>query len=590
MIADFGFDLAGRPEPRLWRGLAFGVAAALVEALLYVELYRVLIVVFGGNADLWLALEAGLVLLVGNVVLVACKARANVESFGAVYGLVADGRLAVADRLSRLPMGVFTRARRAVVAELLAGQFGLYQSVVARVWGLAAVNAALPLFLWLLLLVVDWRIAFVAAVFVVLAFLAVPWSHRLLSRASAKLADRRDDLVAGLLDQVEGARDLRQYDRQGRLRRDLETQLARFEEAQLRTELAPAPALLAFAFLLQLGLAAAAVAGALLVAWGAAEPTALVLFLVLALRLYRAVFDLGINLAELRFAREILGRIRALAAERPLPETGIAETPADASIAFEDVTFAYDPREGLALRNIRGRIPEGRMVALVGPSGSGKSTLAHLVARLWDVESGSIRIGGVDLRALPAETLARSVAMVLQDVVLFEGTIADNIRLGRPGVSDDAVERAARAARAHGFIARLRDGYATRLDAEGGPLSGGERQRIAIARALLNDAPILVLDEATANIDFENEAEIQAALGSLTQGRTLLVIAHRLWTVTGADELWVIDRGRIVQRGPHDRLLAEEGGLYRRLWDAQSRSRSWRIAGAAAPPPGQGDR
>ena len=243
---------------------------------------------------------------------------------------------------------------------------------------------------------------------------------------------------------------------------------------------------------------------------------------------------------------------------------------------------AADP-EGQVERDIRGRIPAGRMVALVGPSGSGKSTLAHLVARLWDVESGSIRIGGVDLRALSAQTLARSVAMVLQDVVLFKGTIADNIRLGRPDASDDAVEQAARSARAHGFITRLRDGYATRLNAEGGPLSGGERQRIAIARALLNDAPILVLDEATANIDFENEADIQAALASLTRGRTLLVIAHRLWTVTGADEIWVIDRGRIVQRGPHDRLLAEEAGLYRRLWDAQSRSRSWRIAGSAAP-------
>ena len=273
MIVDFGFDLAERSEPRLWRGLAFGVGAALVEALLYVGLYRVLIVVFGGNADLWLALEAGLLLLIGNVVLVACKARANVESFGAVYGLVADGRLAVADRLSRLPTGVFTRTRRAVVAELLAGQFGLYQSVVARVWGLAAVNAALPLFLWLLLLVVDWRIALAVALFVILAFLAVPWSHRLLSRASAKLAEQRDDLVAGLLDQIEGARDLHQYDRLARLRQDLQTQLERFEEAQLRTELAPAPALLAFAFLLQLGVALSAVGGALLVARGAAEPS-----------------------------------------------------------------------------------------------------------------------------------------------------------------------------------------------------------------------------------------------------------------------------------------------------------------------------
>lgn len=578
MIVDFGFDLAGRREPRLWRGLALGVAAALVETIPYVELARVLIVVFAGRADVALAVEAALVLMVATILLVVLKARANVENFAATYGVVADARLAMADHLSRLPMGVFTQTRRAVIAELLAGRFSLYQDVVTHVWGLAVVNAALPVFLWGVLLMVEWRIALVAAAFVPVAFAAIPWSLRLLSRASEAVADQRDDLVAGVVDQIEGSRDLRQYDRAAQRRGLVEDQLQRFEQAQMRAELAPAPALLAFAFVLQLGFAVAAIIAAVGVTRGDIMPVALILLLVVALRFYRSIMDLGLNLAELRFARDTLARIRRLAAESPLAEPPVSRTPADAGITFDAVSFAYEGNGGAGLHGIDGHIPSGAMVALVGPSGSGKSTLAHLVARLWDVGSGSITIGGVDVRALSADTLARTVAMVLQDVVLFEGTIADNIRLGRPEASDDAVEQAARAARAHTFITALPQGYATTLDAEGGPLSGGERQRIAIARALLKDAPVLVLDEATANIDTENEAEIQAALSTLTAGRTVLVVAHRLWTITRADAIWVIDRGRIVQRGAHRDLLADSDGLYRRLWDAQMQARSWRIA------------
>ena len=573
MIMDFGFDLAGRQEPRLLRGLAFSICAALIEIVPYVELYRVLVLVLNAQASLTLALEAFVVLFVSGCLIVVLKARANIENYSGVYSLVADGRLAVADHLSRLPMGMFTHARRGAVAELLTGRFALYQDVIARAWGQLIANIALPLFLWCILFIADWRLAFISALFVPIALLAVPWSHRLLLRASHRIAMLRDDMVAGLVDHIDGARDLRQFDSKDIRRLRMERQLEQFEAAQMKTELAPAPAILAFAFLLQIGLAVTAILGAYMFTRGSIAAPSFLLFLVIALRFYGSIMDLGLNLAELRFARATLQQIRGLAAERVLPEPAVGKSPADASVTFDCVSFSYADNQ--ALNGISGHIEPGGMIALVGLSGSGKSTLAHLVARLWDVSSGSIRIGKVDLRDMNAVALNRAVAMVLQDVVLFEGTVADNIRLGRMDATDAEVEAVARAARAHDFICKLSAGYQTRLD--GTELSGGERQRIAIARALLKNAPVLVLDEATANVDLENEAEIQAALFALSKDRTVFVIAHRLWTVTSADQIWVLDRGCIVQKGTHAELVSQVDCPYERLWRAQSQVRQWHI-------------
>ena len=574
MIVDFGFDLAARREPRLLKGLAWSLAAALVEALPYLELYRIITALYAGHADLSLVIEATVVLLLAAIALVLLKARANIENFSAVYRLTADARLAVADHLAKLPMGMFTASRRAVIAELLAGRFNLYQDVISHSWGLAIVNAGLPLFLWLLLLASDWRVAMVAAACVPLAFLAVPWSHRLLARATQQLAYVRNDAVTAIVDQIELAPELRQFDRDGLRQRRCEDLLHRLESQQMRSELAPGPALLTFAFLLQLGFALSATTAVFLFSTQRLDLATFVFVLVVGLRFCRGLTDLGINLAELRFAKATLDDIRALSATTALPEPAEGQNPGDASIAFDTVSFTYGDTDDVALHATTGHIKPGQMIALVGPSGAGKSTLAHLVARLWDVGSGAIRIGGVDVRQLDSETLNRTVAMVLQDVVLFEGTIADNIRLGRPDAPDADVEAAARAAYAHDFITRQADGYNTVLSAQDTRFSGGERQRLAIARALLKDAPILILDEATSSVDLDQEADIQAALSLLTQGRTVIVIAHRLWTVTTADEIWAIDRGEIVERGTHNELLTANG-LYARLWDAQAQARSW---------------
>lgn len=579
-----GFNILGEPDRRLRIGLMWGVATAAAETITYAALCVLLVRLFTGTTAASDVTAAALVFGALTILLIWLRARAYTETFAVSYASVAAARLRLADHLSRLPAHVLTKDRNEVIAELLTVRFQLYQDVAIHVWGLAVANAALPVFLWGLLVVLDWRLAVMAAILVPVAFLAIPWSHRLLTRASKRLAKTRNMAIGGVVDQIDGLREFRQFDPEGRRFDKARDAIDAFKDGQMKLELAAAPALLLFAFILLMGLGAVAVSGVVLLLDGTIAAASLIVFLIVAQRFFRGIGDLGVNMAELRFARDVLEEIRALSEEPTLPEPETGVAPRDNAIAFEEVCADYG--DGLVVKHVSGHVPAGSMLALVGMSGSGKSTLAGLVARLQDVSGGALRIGGADVRDMTIETLSSHVSMVLQHVVLFEGTIADNIRLGRPDAADDDVVKAARAAQAHDFISALPEGYATTIAASGDILSGGERQRIAVARALLKDAPILILDEATSSIDLPGEERIQTALSKLTRGRTVIVIAHRLWTVKGVDQIWVLDDGCVVQRGTHAELLAEEG-RYKALWDAQVAARAWRIVENRVPVSGQ---
>lgn len=249
--------------------------------------------------------------------------------------------------------------------------------------------------------------------------------------------------------------------------------------------------------------------------------------------------------------------------------------PENYDIAFDGVDFSYHPDEPV-LKNVSFKAKQGEITALIGPSGSGKSTAARLAARLWDPVGGTVRIGGQSIRDVRPEELLKDISMVFQDVTLFDNTVMENIRAGRQSATDEEVIEAARAAQCDEFVSKLKDGYQTVIGENGAFLSGGERQRISIARALLKDAPIILLDEATASLDSENETDVQRAISKLVEGKTVLVIAHRMRTVAGANQIVVLSEGRVVESGSPRNLL-KKGGLYARMHDLQLKSDRWTI-------------
>ncbi len=287
---------------------------------------------------------------------------------------------------------------------------------------------------------------------------------------------------------------------------------------------------------------------------------------------------------------DVLDRLDKIEQARFIDEDGRALDLDRFDIAFEDVAFSYDegPEARTVLHDVSFAIPEGTTCAIVGPSGSGKTTIANLMARFWDVSAGSVRVGGHDVREFTCDSLLANFSMVFQNVYLFNDTVEANIAFGCPGASHDEVVAAAKRACCHGFIEELPQGYDTVVGEGGSSLSGGQKQRISIARALLKDAPIVVLDEATASVDPENEQLIQQAIGQLTAGKTVVVIAHRLATVEASDQILVVDGGTVAQRGTHDQLMAE-GGTYRRFVEIRRRAEGWRIASddAVAPAPAE---
>ena len=324
--------------------------------------------------------------------------------------------------------------------------------------------------------------------------------------------------------------------------------------------------------ILQAGIGITIFVGAILLASGQIELLPLLMFLLMVTRIYGPILAILANLSSLLNLNVVTSRMRTLLTTPAMDGDG--KTVPNCDIELSHVTFAYNQED--VIKDVSCKIPQGSVTALVGPSGSGKSTISKLIARFWDVQKGKITVGGKDIKSMEPESLMSYMSFVFQDVTLFNDTVMNNIRLGNPNATDDQVIAAAKAAYCDEFVREMPDGYQTVLGENGSTLSGGERQRISIARALLKNAPIILLDEATASLDPENEVLVQKAIAKLVEGKTVIMIAHRLRTVVDADQILVLDNGRLVEHGTHDELM-KKNGLYHKLFHIQQESLGWAV-------------
>ena len=496
-------------------------------------------------------------------------------TYTVVYKESARKRIAIAERLRLLPLSFFGKRDLAdltsVIMKDCSDQERLFSHTMPQIFGMGASTLVFAAMMFAF----DWRLAASALWPIPVALVALLLTARVQKSHTAKKNAASLSFVDGLQEYLECHREIRSLNKVGAFQSDLGRRIDRFEREKIGAELAMGVAVCSAQGFLRLGIASVIVVGTMLLVTGRVDFLVFFVYLLAVTRVYDPINVILQAVAELMDMSLSLKRMRAIENE-PIQTGSTSFEPQGYDVAFDDVGFAYADGEDV-LDGVSFTAREGQVTALVGASGSGKSTAVKLASRFWDVSSGAVFVGGVDVSTVDPETLLSSFSEVFQDVVLFDDTVRENIRLGKKNATDEEVLAAAKAARCDEFVERLPNGYDTLIGENGGRLSGGERQRISIARALLKNAPIVLLDEATASLDVENETQVQAALSELLQGKTVLVIAHRMRTVDNADKIVVLEGGRVVEQGSPAELREKPEGRYRRMLELQRESAAWAL-------------
>ena len=522
-------------------------------------------------ATLWTSLG----ILVGSlIVTIAINMKSTMLQTRAGYRACANKRIEIAEHLRYLPMGWFNDNSLGEVASVTTNTMESMANVATRVVMVTTRGFLTSGIIAGMMLLFDWRMGLITLAGLILFFAVNAAMQRAEQALSQRKFDADERLVTKVLEYVQGIAEVKNFD----LTHDSTTRVhAAVEEARKASFAMELPSVLYMLaqFILN-KLTGIAVCAAAIVFYfeGTMELANCLLMLLCSFILFEQLDSAGSFSSLFRSIDIGVDKANAILSVEPMDIDGEELTPEREDIALSHVDFSYDSKP--ILRDVSLTIPEKSTVAIVGPSGSGKTTLCHLMARFWDVRGGSVRLGGRDVREYSYDSLIRNFSFVFQRTYLFSDTIANNIRFGRPDASLEEVKAAARKARCYDFIMALPDGFDTVIGEGGATLSGGERQRISIARAIMKDAPIIILDEATANVDPENEKELMEAVAELTHDKTVIMIAHRLKTVRNADCIFVVDHGQIVQQGTHDELVAEDG-LYRRFVVERQQAVSWKV-------------
>ena len=521
---------------------------------------------------MWLLFGAG---LFGALIVFACNKNDYKKTYNACYLQSEHTRITLAEHIRKLPMSVFNEKDLSELTTNLMGDVTTSEHVMSHIMPQLIANGVSVTVICILLAIFDWRMALSMFITVPLSLGIIVMSRYVGKNLSRRFTGAQLAAAERVQEYIEGIKVIKACNLDGEKFGALESALRTIKKLAIKFELSTGLFVTGAQVVLQAGVGLTVFTGATLMGGGQIELLPMLMFLLIVTRIYGPILVELTLLPELFYHQIGIGRMRTLMGIKTMH--GDAEHALDrCNIRFDNVSFHYNDDGEETLKNLSFAIPANGITALVGPSGSGKSTIARLIARFWDVTGGHITIGGVDIKTLDPENLMSYMSFVFQDVVLFNDTIYNNIRIGNMSATHDQVMAAAQAACCDEFVNRLPNGYDTLLGENGDTLSGGERQRLSIARALLKDAPIILLDEATASLDPENEALIQKAISALIRGKTVIVIAHRLRTIATADQILVLENGALVEQGTHDQLMAHPT-LYHKLFTIQQESLGWSV-------------
>ena len=564
----------GRERREFYVSIVLGVAASLFAALKIPAIGVILQAILAGDITARAILTSLGIMLVSVIGASALKYKATALQTDGGYCTTANKRVQIAEHLRYLPMGYFNENSLGAITSVTTNTMDNLSSVSTRVVMLVTEGLFSTAVMTLAVFLLDWRVGLLIAVGLVLYYF-VNRTLQVRSEDTTKKKLAGDTaVVERVLEFIKGIAEVKSYSLTGTYNRRLDSAIDENAAANTDMELKLLPLMLAQNAVAKLIDVGVVVLSLVLYTGGHMALTNCIMMAICSFLLTEGLEQAGTQSSLLRVVDSCVNQANEILSLPTMDISGAELTPEHRDLHAENIRFSYGEKQ--IINGITLTIPEKTTAAIVGPSGCGKTTLCHLLSRFWDVDGGRVTLGGRDVREYSMDSLMKNFSFVFQNVYLFHDTIANNIRFGQPEAPMERVIQAAKKARCHDFIMKLPQGYETVIGEAGGTLSGGERQRVSIARAMLKDAPIVILDEATANVDPENEKELMEAIDELTREKIIIMIAHRLKTVRHADRILVIDQGQIVQQGTHDTLLSRPG-LYRRFLACREQAVGWKL-------------
>lgn len=561
-------------QANIKKSILAGFFHAVFNALEFGAIYYMLVNIFSKTLDfksIFVCLGILVISLVGKIMTQKISQMAQTH---AGYFMAAHKRIEIGEKIKRVPMGFFSSFSLGRLTTIATSSLSQAEMWVPMLLVLVLGGVLNTLVFVLGTLIFNVKVGLVAAAGVIVFFIVTSMMEKKSSANADKMTETQTRLTKEVLATLQGMQVIKSYNLGGENNRALRKSIKDTSRILLDLEKSVAPYTVIQRIVMGITTVAMVYVSLNLNLSGELPLAETILMIMASFIIFEGLIGAGSNMAILRACENAIDSVGFIDSMPDMKEGSITEPIKNHNIVFKDVSFSYDDRP--ILKDVSAEIKENTMTAIVGPSGSGKTTFCNLIARFWDVNSGEILIGGKNIKDYKIENLMNSISMVFQDVYLFEDTIENNIKFGKQNASHEEVVQAAKKARCHEFIEVLPEGYNTLIGEGGASLSGGEKQRISIARAMLKDADIIIFDEATANIDPENEDKLKEAIESLTKNKTVIMIAHRLKTIRNADQIIVLKDGEIVERGSHEELI-KNNGLYSDLINAKAKAESWKL-------------